>query len=452
MFIDFFLDVFEKNEKASAIIWQNHIIKYNELSRLIYEWQNEIIAKNIKKGTVVAIDSEFSPNSVAIFLALIGNGCIVVPISNLSSPQKNAIIDLSQTQFIVSIDGKDKVDFTCCQRKATHPLYVKLRKRGHPGLVLFSSGSTGKNKVMVHDIVPLLEKFKIKRKAYKMLAFLLFDHIGGINTMLYALSNGGCLVAIRERNPDVVLNMIEKNKIELLPTSPTFLNLVLLSGAYMRHDISSLKIISYGTEPMPETTLQRLCSLFPGIKFLQTYGLSEVGILRTKSKSSDSLWVQLGGDGVETRIIEGRLQIRSNSSILGYLNSPSPFTRDGWFDTEDVVEKKGNYYRILGRESDIINVGGRKVYPAEVENVIYSMENVAAVSVFGEKNIVVGSIVCAKIKLVKPEKSTLFIDRLKSHCRDKLENYKIPIKIWIVEEEIVGRRFKQLRLSNERSR
>ena len=88
--------------------------------------------------------------------------------------------------------------------------------------------------------------------------------------------------------------------------------------------------------------------------------------------------------------------------MLGYLNAPSPFTDDGWFNTGDKVEVDGDYFRILGRQSEIINVGGQKVYPAQVESVVQEMPEVAEVSVYGEKNAIMGQIVCAAIRLREP--------------------------------------------------
>jgi acyl-CoA synthetase (AMP-forming)/AMP-acid ligase II len=93
--------------------------------------------------------------------------------------------------------------------------------------------------------------------------------------------------------------------------------------------------------------------------------LSELGILRCKSKAADSLWVKIGGEAFETRVREGLLEIKAKSAMLGYLNAPSPFTDDGWFKTGDLVEVDGECFRILGRKSDLINVGGEKVYPAK---------------------------------------------------------------------------------------
>ena len=112
----------------------------------------------------------------------------------------------------------------------------------------------------------------------------------------------------------------------------------------------------------------------PTSKLLQTYGLTELGILRSQSREPDSLWVRVGGEGFETKIVDGRLWIRAESAMLGYLNAPSPFDADGFFDTGDLVEVDGEWIRILGRESEIINVGGSKVYPAEVESVLLELD------------------------------------------------------------------------------
>jgi long-chain acyl-CoA synthetase len=294
--------------------------------------------------------------------------------------------------------------------------------------------------------VPLLEKFKVRRQRLRTISFLLYDHIGGINTMLYTLANGGCLITLRDRNPDAVLQAVENHRVELLPTSPTFLNLMLLSESYRRYDLSSLQTITYGTEPMSETVLKRLHKLLPHVTLRQTYGLSEVGILRSKSSSSDSLWIKIGGEGYETRVVDSILEIKAKSAMLGYLNAPSPFTADGWFNTGDAVEVEGEYLRILGRKSEQINVGGEKVFPTEIENVILELPSVADVTVHGEKNAITGEIVCANVTPAnegEPERE--FVAKIKQHCRTKLQRYKVPVKIRIVGDSPYSNRFKKVR-------
>ena len=447
MFIDFLLKEFEEKSQNEAIVWRNKIFDYQWLLERYKYWDEKIISEGIEKGSITIVEADFSPDSVALLLALIENGCVLVPITASVVSKRDEFIKIAEGEVFFKIDKKDKVTISKLKCNSKNEVYQKLKETGHPGLVLFSSGSSGKSKASVHDITPFLEKYKVRKQTLRTITFLLYDHIGGFNTLFYTLSNTGLIVTVSDRSPYGVLKAIEKYKVELLPTSPTFINLILLSEAYKSHDISSLKTVTYGTEPMPESTLKRFKKLFPNIKLLQTYGLSEVGILSSKSKSSDSLWVKVGGEGFQTRVVDGLLEIKAKSAMLGYLNAPSPFTADGWFKTGDAVEVDGEYIKILGRESEIINVGGEKVYPQEIENVIQEMGNIAEVTVYGEKNTIMGNIVCAKVRFNRDEDKRSNISHLKKYCRKRLENYKVPVKIKIVGEEQYSERFKKIRLN-----
>jgi acyl-coenzyme A synthetase/AMP-(fatty) acid ligase len=394
---------------------------------------------------MVTLDGDYSPAAVSLLLALIDRGAIVVPLTKAAETQRDEFLEIAQVESIICVDEYDRWTFTRTERIADNPLIVELRQTGDPGLVLFSSGSTGKSKAALHNFAHLLEKFKTPRQRMRTITFLLLDHIGGINTLLYTLSNGGVVISIRDRNPEVVCRAIAEHKAEMLPTSPTFINLLLMSHAYERYDLSSLKLVTYGTEVMPESTLTRMHELFPHIKLQQTYGLSELGILRSKSKDSGSLWVKVGGEGFETKVVDGVLWIKAHSAMLGYLNAPSPFDAEGWFNTNDMVEVDGEYIRILGRKSEIINVGGQKVYPAEVESVLLQMDNVADAVVVGEPHPLTGNIVTARVNLVQPEPAQAFRQRMRAFCRDRLAPFKTPVKVEIVDNEQFNARYKRVR-------
>jgi len=349
-------------------------------------------------------------------------------------------------EYAFELDRDDEVMTWSVSSKIQHEYYSLIKKRRRPGLVLFTSGTSGEPKAAVHDLSLMLKKFKTARSSLRTINFLLFDHWGGLNTMFHVLSNGGAVVTAKHRTSEAVCRLIEEHQIELLPSSPTFLNLMLLSGAYRDFDLSSLKIISYGTEPMPESTLIRLKYTFPGVKLIQTYGLIELGVMRSKSESDSSLWVKVGGDGYQTRVVDDMLQIKAASAMLGYLNADSPFTEDGWFITGDEVLQKGEYIKILGRKSEIINVGGEKVYPQEVENIIQGIENIADVIVYGERNRIMGNIVCANIKINDNADPKEMIRAVKKACREKLTAYKVPVKVVIVEDLLHNERFKKTRV------
>lgn len=430
-----------------AFIWRGAAFDYGWVRENISFWQAELERNGVPSGSVVALEADYSPRACTLLLALINNGNIVVPLASAMAAQKEDFRATARVEAIFAFDCEDRWSFRRQAAEVEHPLLSELVQRGHPGLVLFSSGSTGKSKASLHDFVKILEKFKARRHRLRTLTFLLLDHIGGINTLFYTLSNGGTIVTLEGRSPEEVCRAVETYRVQLLPTSPTFLNLLLISEAYRRFDLSSLELITYGTEPMPDSTLRRMNEVFPGVRLQQTYGLSELGILRSKSKDSQSLWVKVGGEGFETKVVDGVLWIRAQSAMLGYLNAPSPFDEEGWFNTEDMVEVEGDYIRILGRKSEIINVGGEKVYPAEVESVLLQMENIKDATVRGESNPILGNIVAARLNLFEPEGISSLRRRVREFCKDRLPRYKIPAKVEVAEGEQYSTRFKKTRPS-----
>jgi long-chain acyl-CoA synthetase len=233
--------------------------------------------------------------------------------------------------------------------------------------------------------------------------------------------------------------------VHTLPTSPTFLNLLLMSGAAEQHDLSSLKVIAYGTEPMPESTLKALHEVLPDVSLVQTYGMSELGVLRSRSRDSQSLWLKFTGEGFEIKIIDNILWVRAKTAMMGYLNAPDLFDADGWLNTQDAVEVDGEYLRILGRATDLINVGGQKVYPAEVENVLLQLDNVEDVAVFGKAQPMMGQVVAARFKLRSPEAMDVFKRRMMAFCRERLANYQIPRAVEFSDSDQFGARFKKMR-------
>ncbi|MNN17395.1 putative acyl--CoA ligase YhfT [compost metagenome] len=277
------------------------------------------------------------------------------------------------------------------------------------------------------------------------MSFLLFDHIGGLNTLFHTLSNGGTVICPNARTPQDICALIEKHRVEILPTSPSFLNLLLMTQAYQNYDLSSLKVVTYGTEVMPEYTLKQLHSTMPNVQLKQTYGLSELGILRTKSKDSGSLLVHIGGEGYQTKVVNDILFIKSETAMEGYLNAPQPFDEKGWVNTQDHVVVEGDYLRILGRRSEIINVGGRKVYPAEVEDVLIQMSEITDATVKGESNPILGSIVSAVVNVNEQLEIKELKQRIRAFCADKLEPFQVPVKVHIQEEALYSERYKKIR-------
>src|SRR5262245_29466095 len=431
-----------------ALIWRDEVWSFTRLCDGCDAWLGELAHQGIKPGDTLAICGDYSPKLCALLLAAVLNRSIIVPLASATAPRWNRLMELAQVKFAVRFDGDDSWQVTSFKRAVSHPLLRQLADQEAPGLVLFSSGSTGESKASVLDLNRLLAKFEATRPSYRTIVFLLLDHIGGINTLLHGLCHGGTIVTTRERSPDAGCAAIAAHRIQLLPTTPTFLRLMLIADAVRRHDLSSLEIITYGTEPMPPSTLAAVREALPQVRFKQTYGLSELGILPTQSRDSGSVWLKLGNTGFEHKIVDGVLWVRTPRAMLGYLNAPSPFDADGWFNTQDLVETDGEYIRVLGRKSELINVAGEKVHPTEIENVLLQLENVKDVTVYGKPNPITGEVVAAKITTLVPEDPDALKRRVRQFCQARLERYKMPAVIDVVVEDHYGARFKKSRNQN----
>lgn len=449
MNLDWLMERMQAQPDDPAMIRPEGQLSYRELTQGVRDWHRILDERHCPEGSVVAIVGDFSPRVCSLLLTLMERNCVIVPLSATVQTSHQEFIDTAEVQYVVCFDSTDQWTLESRRIEVKNDLTRSLLATGEPGLVLFSSGSTGKPKAALHNFAKLVEKFRVPRQPFRTLVFLLFDHIGGLNTFLHTISNCGTMVVTRNRNPDEVCRLIAAHRVELLPTSPTFLRLMLISDACQNHDLSSLKLITYGTEVMPESTLIRLNEVFPNVRFQQTYGLSELGIMRSRSKESGSLWVKVGGEGYETRIVDGILWIRAASAMMGYLNVPSPFTEDGWFITGDLVETDGEYLRIVGRVSEIINVGGEKVYPGDVESVLQQMNGVDDVAVTAESNPITGQSVAARVRLSTEETPAEFRKRMREFCRNRLRPYQVPQKIVFVRDDMHSQRFKKMRRTEQ---
>jgi long-chain acyl-CoA synthetase len=444
MSIDYMLEQMSHHMDEEAVVSGSKKITYGEVLTGYTACKEWLAEAGVPHKTVVALEGDYCVEVISMFLALVDNRNIIVPLSSDSRTHHDYFVEVSEAEFTIRFES-EKPKILKTGQTAVHQLYKRIHDRNNPGLVLFSSGTTGKPKGIVQDLGMLMEKFKIPRKPWRMLIFLQLDHIGGINSLLYSLFNGGTVIVAENRSPADVCKAIQNHRAELLPTSPTFLNLLLLSREYENYDLSSLKLITYGTEPMPQSTLNRLEEVFPGVKLQQTYGMSELGIMRSKSRDSKSLWMKIGGDEFKIKIVDNVLWVKAESSMLGYLNAPDPFDADGYLCTKDIVEQDGEWIRILGRDSELINVGGLKVFPAEVESTLLEMDNVEDAVVFSEPHPITGQIVAAQIRLQDMEDSRDFKIRMRRYCKERLQAYKIPSKVFITDKSMHNERFKRMR-------
>jgi acyl-CoA synthetase (AMP-forming)/AMP-acid ligase II len=192
---------------------------------------------------------------------------------------------------------------------------------------------------------------------------------------------------------------------------------------------------------MDQPTLDALCELLPNVDFRQTFGMSELGIVRVKSKARESLFMKIGGEGVEIRVIDNVLEIRSKTRMLGYLNADSPFDTEGWYNTKDIVEECDGYYKVIGRTSEVINVGGLKFMASEVEREALRFEGVELAKAEGKPNPITGQ----HVELIVQSAPTTEIDivQLKVFLSKVLPNHMLPKRLK-VSSVTVGHRYKRI--------
>ncbi|MEO0508926.1 MAG: fatty acid--CoA ligase family protein [Verrucomicrobiota bacterium] len=401
----------------TAFVESGKFWSYHEFLSLI-----EIAGSGLGQSRVALIQTTSTVEGLAQLIAIAGTEYIALPLPpSLPEAERSHMLELV----------------------ANSPLYKKLEESG---LILFSSGTSGEPKGMLHSLPALLNRFKqVTPREDRTLQLLLLDHIGGLDAAFRCLCSGSTLIIPEDRNPDAAAQAIEAYGVNILPASPTFLNLVLMNGITEKYDCSSVEIIAYGAEAMPQALLKRLGQAFPQADLQQKFGTSETGAVRIQSSSKDSLFFRIKDLDTEWKVIENELWLKTPSRIIGYLNADeSSLEVDGWYRTGDLVEEGPNgTLRIIGRHSETINVGGQKVHPSEVEAVLNQIEGIEACYVYGESDSITGQRVACEIASSTEKDLRNWKRAIRNHCRGKLAPWKIPARINLINQPQLTVRLKR---------
>jgi len=215
-----------------------------------------------------------------------------------------------------------------------------------------------------------------------------------------------------------------------LSGTPTFWRSLLLSQSANGKRLP-LRQITIGGEAVDQSTLDALAAVFPDARIIHIYASTEAGALfavKDGRAGFPAAWLAEGIDGCRLRIGGGILEVLSPRAMKGYLGGAAPrgFSPDGWFVTGDLVKVMGDRVLFCGRVDSIINVGGGKVMPEQVEAAMLEMPLVREVRVYGVKNPLAGDVLAADVVLAQSVSDADARKAIFSALSARLEPYKVP--------------------------
>lgn len=411
---------------------------------------------------------------VVSFLALQALGCVVIPLSyRLSTPELRAILeDAGASGLMAGVEFEEtyrsllpelawhaQVDASGDWAITASPISLSPAPQERvPNLavLIYTSGTTGKPKGVMLSHRNMLADVAANTRAIEacgddifVTVSPLFHVFGLVNILLTALLQGASLVLVRRFHPKTILEAITEHRVTFMAAVPTMYQMMLTLLPSESYDLRSLRVCHSGAAPMPTAVFHHIEAAF-GAPVQEGYGQSEASSIVTSNplyglrkpgsigKALHGLTVQIvDEDGCELPPGEiGELRVYGDTVMLGYWRQPdltAHMLRDGWLYTSDMGSMDGDGYITLeGRRDDLINTGGAKVYPREVEEVLYRHPAVQSCAVCAEPSELYYQTVVAYIVLHPSE--DVSASALQAWCRDHLAEYKVPKAIHFVPE------------------
>lgn len=306
--------------------------------------------------------------------------------------------------------------------------------------VLFTSGTTGLPKLAAHSLAALTGA--IKRAALQdphvWATFYDIRRYGGLQIFLRAMLGNASLVLSSPDDPVADhLVRLGRHSVTHISGTPSHWRRVLMSPAVPSFAPRTVRLSG---EIADQAVLDGLRARFPAANIGHAYASTEAGVgfeVADGLEGFPAAYVESGLGEVEMKVEDGSLLIRSKRTAGRYIGEERTLIReDGFVNTGDTVELRGDRYYFTGRRDGVINVGGQKVHPEEVETVINRHPSVSASLVKTQRNPIMGAIVVADVVLNPPEPQSLSTERraalqreILDACRAQLANHKVPALI-----------------------
>lgn len=383
----------------------------------------------------VALEVSDSLCALTWMLALDGIAEVVflVPDSLRGSEDYESLRQLFHPSLIVDDTPSDKVRGERAKRASSSNKYAPTR------WVLATSGTTGVPKLIEHSTNSLTKTCKVDIDRGKDFIWgLVYDpfRFAGLQVVLQALASGSQLVFCNQiADISGQAAFLRETNANALSATPTYWRKLLMSGVLKGH---LFRQITLGGEPADQPVLNALKSAFPDARIAHIYASTEAGV---GFSVTDGL-VGFPQQYLQNDVTRNQLRISESGTLLIKPEKYAPSVggaslarHDGFIDSGDLVEIRGDRVLFLGRDSGAINVGGNKVIPEEVEAVIREVEGVGEVLVKPKGSGLMGQLVAADVQSKSPDVDKAALKRkIIAHCRTRLDKYKVPALVRFVAE------------------
>jgi acyl-coenzyme A synthetase/AMP-(fatty) acid ligase len=400
----------------------------------------------LRGASVLVLTKHQLPSALALIeLDGVARRVVVCPL-DLRPEHLPSVIETAKIDTVVGDRCLGLGRFVPCST-AIRPAHRVRRCCQRTEWVLMTSGTTGVPKLVAHTFAsltnPMLDSGKIGAPDAIWSSFYDMRRYAGIQTFLRAMLGGGSMVlSSAEESVGDFLARAGRHGVTHINGTPSHWRRALMSS---HADRMAPRYVRLSGEIADQTVLDNLRAAYPNAGIAHCFASTEAGIIFDVDDGFAGFpegFLGRRGD-VEMRLVDGSLQIKSNRMALGYLGEDAPtlFDEEGFVDTGDMVEPRDGRFFFVGRRGGIINIGGQKVHPEEVEATINSHPSVRMSLVQARHNPITGAIVVAQV-VVKSPTAGAETDALKSEilqmCRATLARHKVPATIRFVPAIEVG--------------
>jgi len=477
-----------------AMKFEDRAMNYGEFCRTISNIAGNLRLHGLDKGDKVCVFLPNLPETVLSFWGIQQAGLVGVMTNPLYSPEEvlfqlnnsdsraiittNAllpkilkILDRSKLKhvFYVMTEPDKGVEAT---HKGVHPwerllienigFSCEKTKQSDIALLQYTGGTTGISKGcmlsqrnLIANAMMVQEYLKdiLEPANEKFIAVLPYFHIYGLQlNIVLPLLLGSATYPITRFAPVSLLELIQNEKLTILPSAPSIFSACLSRPELKNYDLSSVKVVLSGSAPLPVAQKQ-LFEELTGAKVCEGYGLSETspvvtltpafgknkpGSIGTPMPLTDVKIVDLEyGTRELPQGEEGELAVKGPQVMSGYYENPNEtadvLSAEGWLKTGDIARMdEDGYFYITGRKKELIIIGGYNVYPREIEEVLFKHEAIKEVAAKGVPDELRGEVV--KVYVVLKEGASITKNEIVAYCRKHLANYKVPRDVEFMKE------------------